>query len=82
MTSKQIPPIKTDEQAEALLAQDMTDMLDLENWQQVNFELLPKTENVSMRFSKPLLDEVKKKAAEQGIHYQKYIRAVLESSLH
>jgi predicted DNA binding CopG/RHH family protein len=81
MTSKQIPPINSDEEAEALLAQDMTEMLDLQNWQQVHFELMPKTENVSMRFSKPLLEQVKKKAAEQGINYQKYIRSVLEASV-
>ena len=81
MTSKQIPPINSDEEAESLLDQDLSDMMDLQHWQQVKFELLPKTENVSMRFSKPLLDEVKKKAAEQGINYQKYIRSVLEQSI-
>jgi predicted DNA binding CopG/RHH family protein len=44
-------------------------------------EDLPKTENVHIRFSKPLLESVKKRASTQGVSYQKYIRRVVEASL-
>jgi len=48
----------------------------------VSFEFLPKDKKVNLRFPEPLLDAVRKKAKRGGISYQKYIRKVLEESLH
>ena len=87
--SKKLPTFKTDEEAIAFLEQDdLSDYIDRKNlvrakvnFDQPRFEELPKTENLHIRFSKPLLDAVKSKAAAQGIPYQKYIRRVVEASL-
>jgi len=79
--SKKVPDLKTDEEAEAFLDQDLTDYLDLQNFQKVSFEFLPKTERVNLRFSAPLLAAVRAKAKQAGMSYQKYIRQVVEESL-
>ena len=86
---KKLPSFDTDEEAIAFLErEDLSDYIDAKklvrvrvNFDQPRFEELPKTQNVHIRVSKPLLDEVKKKASLQGINYQKYIRRVLEASL-
>ncbi|MGI9487772.1 MAG: CopG family antitoxin [Geminicoccaceae bacterium] len=79
--TKKVPSFKTDEEAEAFLEQDLTDYLDLNNFEKANFEFLPKTERVNLRFSAPLLEAVRAKAKRVGISYQKYIRQVVEESL-
>lgn len=79
--SKKVPEFRTDEEAEAFLDQDLTDYLDLQNFQKVSFEFLPKTERVNLRFSGPLLAAVRAKAKQAGMSYQKYIRQVVEESL-
>ncbi len=78
---KKIPDFKTDKEAEDFLDQDLTDYLDMRNFQKVNFEVLPKDKNVNLRVSDSLLSAVKKKAKKRGISYQKYIRLVIEKSL-
>jgi predicted DNA binding CopG/RHH family protein len=80
--NKKIPPLHTDAAAEALLKQDLTGYLDLSTWQRVNFEVLPKTKVINMRFPQPLYAAVKKMAAEKGISYQRYIRQAVENSLY
>lgn len=79
--SKKVPEMTTDEEAEAFLEQDLTDYLDLKNWQKVSFEFQPKVKTVNMRFSQPLYDAVKAAAAREGISYQRYIRQAVEKSL-
>ena len=79
--NKKLPEIKTDEDAEQLLEQDLSDYINLENFHPVRFEFLPKTEQINLRISKPLLDAVKTEASKRGIGYQKYIRLLLEQSL-
>lgn len=44
----------------------------------VSFELKPKDKTISLRLSNDLLLELKKKADQLGIDYQKYIRIALE----
>ncbi len=78
---KKIPEIKTDKAAEALLEQDLTGYLNMENFQQVSFEFLPKTEKVNLRFPEKLLKAVREKSKREGISYQKYIRRAIERSL-
>ena len=79
--TKKVPKFRTDEEAEAFLDQDLTDYLDLANFERVSFEFMPKTERVNLRFSAPLLAAVRAKAKRAGMSYQKYIRQVVEESL-
>jgi predicted DNA binding CopG/RHH family protein len=78
---KILPRIKTDEQAENLLEQDLSDYLNKDNFKAVTFEFKPKNRTVNLRVSEDLLEEVKTVAKKQGVTYQKYIRNAIEKSL-
>ncbi len=78
---KKVPRFKIDREAEQFLDRDLTDYLDLKNFTPVTFELLPKTKQVNLRFSEPLLNAVRQQAAQEGISYQKFIRRAVEGSL-
>jgi len=78
---KKVPKLRSDEEAEKFLEQDLTDYIDLKNFHQVSFEFLPKTKKVNIRFPEQLLDAVRKKAKNEGMSYQKYIRKAVEDSL-
>ena len=78
---KKVPRFKTDQEAEQFLERDLTDYLNLKNFTPVTFELLPKTRQVNLRFSEPLLNAVRQRAAQEGISYQKFIRRAVEGSL-
>jgi len=78
---KKLPKFKSEKEIEQFLEQDLTDYIDPKNAQRVTFEFLPKTEKVNLRFPPELLSEVRKKANEQGVSYQKYIRKAVEESL-
>jgi predicted DNA binding CopG/RHH family protein len=78
---KKIPTFKSDKEAEEFLEQDLTDYISRENFQRVQFEFLPKTKQVNLRFPEKLLTAVQKKAKKEGIPYQKYIRKAVEESL-
>ena len=78
---KKIPTFKSDKEAEEFLEQDLTDYISRENFQKVQFEFLPKTKQVNLRFPEKLLTAVQKKAKKEGIPYQKYIRKAVEASL-
>ena len=78
---KKLPELKTDEEAEAFVADsDLTDF-DLSGMKQVRFEFRPKDERVNMRLPKPLLDAVRARAAKAGMPYQRFIRQVLEAAV-
>jgi predicted DNA binding CopG/RHH family protein len=78
---KILPRIKTDEEAESLLEQDLSEYLNKDNFKPVTFEFKPKNKSVNLRISEELLEEVKTVAKKQGITYQKYIRNAIERSL-
>ncbi len=78
---KKIPTFKSDKEAEEFLEQDLTDYFSRENFQKIQFEFLPKTKQVNLRFPEKLLTAVQKKAKKEGIPYQKYIRKAVEESL-
>ncbi len=78
---KKVPRFKTDQEAEQFLERDLTAYLNLKNFTPVTFELLPKTRQVNLRFSEPLLNAVRQRAAQEGISYQKFIRRAVEGSL-
>jgi predicted DNA binding CopG/RHH family protein len=80
--SKKVPPMRTDEEAEAFLDQDLTEYLDFKNnWQRVSFEFLPKDKRIQMRFPEPLLIAIKNRAKAEGMSYNSFIRRALEQSI-
>ena len=48
---KKIPNFKSDKEAEDFLDQDLTDYLDLKNFNKVSFEFLPKDKKVNLRLA-------------------------------
>lgn len=78
---KKVPKLKSDKEAEKFLEKDLTDYLNLKNFQKVSFEFQPKNKKVNIRFPEKLLDAVRKEAERQGIPYQKFIRQAVEHSL-
>lgn len=77
---KKISPLKTDKQAEAFLAQDLSG-LDFSQFQPSNFEFEKKDDQINMRLPKPLLAAVKASAKARGIPYTRFIRETLERAI-
>jgi predicted DNA binding CopG/RHH family protein len=83
--SKSLPKMTSDQDAEELLAQDLTEYLTPENFKEnfspVTFEFAPKDATISLRLSKDLLEAVKKASDKRGIAYQKFIRESIERAI-
>ena len=77
---KKVPRLRTDEQAEAFLAQDLSN-LDFSQFKTVRFEFEKKDEQINMRVPKPLLAAVKARAKARGIPYTRFIRETLEQAV-
>ncbi len=75
--SRRVPKMTTDEEAEAFLDQDLSD-LDFSQFNPVRFEFERKSAQLNMRIPQSLLDAVKVKANERGIPYTRYIRELME----
>ncbi|MGA7059074.1 MAG: CopG family antitoxin [Terriglobales bacterium] len=75
-----MPQLKTDEEAEAFLAQDLS-KLDFSQFKPVRFEFEKKDEQINMRMPKPLLAAVKARAKGRGIPYTRFIRETLEQAV-
>ena len=80
MKKKKVPRLKTDEEAEAFLAQDLSD-LDFSQFKPVRFEFRPKEKSINLRISEGLLKAVQTRAKREGIPYQRYIRQALERAI-
>jgi predicted DNA binding CopG/RHH family protein len=80
MGLRKVPKFETDEEAEAFLEQDLSD-LDFSQFKPFRFEFSPKAAQLNMRLPEALLDAVKTKAKEQGIPYTRYIRQLLEHDI-
>jgi len=78
--TKAVPKLTTDDDAEAFLTQDLSD-LDFSQFKPMRFELEKKEARVNMRLPEPLLEAVKKRASARGIPYQRFIREALETAL-
>jgi predicted DNA binding CopG/RHH family protein len=63
------------------LSGDLTPLLKQGGWKKVKFELMPKKKSITLRLSEELLDAIKLKAEEEGLDYQKWIRASIEETL-
>jgi predicted DNA binding CopG/RHH family protein len=75
--NRRVPKMTTDEEAEAFLDQDLSD-LDFSQFKAVRFEFERKSAQLNMRIPQSLLDAVKVKANERGIPYTRYIRELME----
>jgi predicted DNA binding CopG/RHH family protein len=80
LMKKKMPRLSTDEQAEALLAQDLS-KLDFSQFKTARFEFEKKDEQINMRLPKPLLAAVKARAKARGIPYTRFIRETLEQAV-
>ena len=77
---KKVSRLKTDKQAEAFLAQDLS-TLDFSQFKPAKFEFEKKDDQINMRVPKPLLAAVKVRARARGIPYTRFIRETLERAL-
>jgi predicted DNA binding CopG/RHH family protein len=77
---KKVPRLKTDREAEAFLAQDLSN-LNFSQFKPARFEFEKKDEQINMRMPKPLLAAVKARAKERGIPYTRFIRETLERAM-
>jgi len=77
MKPKTVPHFATDEEAEAFLEQDLSE-LDYSQFRPLNWELHPKTARLNMRLPQGLIDAAKAKAKARGIPYQRLIREAIE----
>jgi predicted DNA binding CopG/RHH family protein len=75
-----VPRLRTDKQAAAFLAQDLSD-LDFSQFKPARFEFEKKDEQINMRVPKPLLAAVKARAKARGIPDTRVIRETLEQAL-
>jgi predicted DNA binding CopG/RHH family protein len=75
--ARKVPVLKTDEEAEAFLQQDLSD-LDFSQFKPMHFEFEKKEAQLNMRVPQPLLDAVKDRAKARGIPYTRYIRMLME----
>jgi predicted DNA binding CopG/RHH family protein len=78
---KKFPVLKTDEEAEAFLQQDLSDYLHSGNFKPVDFEFQPKQKSINLRISEELLKAVQATAKRQGVPYQRFIRHALEKAI-
>ena len=77
---KKLPRLRTDRQAEAFLAQDLSN-LDFSQFKPARFEFEKKDEQINMRVPRPLLAALKARAKARGIPYTRFIRETLERAL-
>jgi len=77
---KKVPRLRSDKEAEAFLAQDLS-KLDFSQFKPARFEFERKDEQINMRVPKPLLAAVKARAKERGIPYTRFIRETLEQAV-
>jgi predicted DNA binding CopG/RHH family protein len=75
-----MPRLRTDRQAEAFLAQDLSN-LDFSQFKPAHFEFEKKEEQINMRVPKPLLAAVKARAKARGTPYTRFIRETLEQAV-
>jgi predicted DNA binding CopG/RHH family protein len=74
---RKVPVFKSDEEAEAFLDQDLSD-LDFSQFKPMHFELRPKEKSINLRISEDLLAVVRENAKREGVPYQRYIRHLIE----
>lgn len=77
---RKVPRMKTDEEVEAFLEQDLSDP-DFSQFKPVSFEFENKTARVNMRMPQSQIDAVKTEAKKRGIPYQRFMRELVQRGL-
>ena len=77
---KKVPTLKTDQEAEAFLDQDLSN-LDFSQFKPMRFEFAPKSAALQLRLPEALLQGVKDRAQAKGVPYTRYVRMLLENDL-
>lgn len=77
---RRVPRLRTDEQAEAFLDQDLSD-LDFSQFRAGQLEFERKDARLTMRLPQPMLDAVKQHARARGIPYQRLVREAIQKAL-
>ena len=78
---RKLPELRSDEAAEAFVAESDLAQYDLSDMRPVRFEFQPKSERVNMRLPRALLDAVRASAEKAGMPYQRFIRQALEAAV-
>ncbi|HYD04551.1 MAG TPA: CopG family antitoxin [Reyranella sp.] len=78
--TRKVPVLRTDEEAEAFLMQDLSD-LDFSQFKRMHFEFEKKEAQLNMRVPEGLLDAVKDRAKQKGMPYTRYIRMLMERDI-
>lgn len=79
--TKRVPRLRTDEEAEAFLEQDLSEYLDPKHMVPLRYEVRPKGRSINLRLSEELLSAIKTRAGEESIPYQRFIRMAVEEAL-
>ena len=77
---KKVPKLKTDKDAEAFLARDLSD-LDFSQFKPARLEFEKKDEQINMRVPRLLLVALEARAKARGIPYTRLIRETLERAM-
>lgn len=77
---KTVPVMTTDDEAEAFLDRDLSD-LDFGQFTPMRWETSPKTARLTMRLPEGMMAALKARAAARGVPYQRLIREALEREL-
>jgi len=77
---RQVPRFETDEELEAFLEQDLSD-LDFSQFKRVHFEFAKKAAQVNLRLPEALLARVKEVAEGKGMPYTRFIRDAIEQAI-
>ena len=79
---KKFPVFETDEEAERFVETADLSEYDFSDMVPVRFELKRKDATVSLRLPESLLREVRTRADQAGIPYQRFMRLAIERALH
>lgn len=77
---RSVPKLRTDEEAEAFLDQDLSD-LDFAQFKAGRLEFERKDARLTMRLPQPMLDALKRRAKARGVPYQRLVREAIEKAL-
>lgn len=79
--NKPLPPMKTDQEIEQFLEQDLSDYLTKDNFSLTTFEFAPENKSVTISMPSELMEATKKAAQTKGVSCQRYIREAIEQAL-
>ena len=78
---KPMPPLGSDDAAEAFVASADLSEYDLSGFTPMRFEIEPKSAALNMRLPASLLAALKAKAKASGVPYTRYVRMLLETDV-